>query len=92
MTGPQPPPTRRRLTGRLIDETTEEGDVRRLLEVFVGHQRLPFTIQELSQTVRTAYPATLPGRLPILPRSVQSVSCNMRFSATSIGFKHATSP
>ena len=57
------------------DETTEEGDVRRLLEVFVGHQRLPFTIQELSQTVRTAYPANLARTTPILPRSVQSVSC-----------------
>ncbi|HET9846634.1 MAG TPA: aminomethyl-transferring glycine dehydrogenase [Nitrospira sp.] len=53
-----------------LDETTEVGDVQRLLEVFVGHQRLPFTIPELSQTVRTAYPAILARTTPYLTHEV----------------------
>lgn len=53
-----------------LDETTEEGDVRRLWEVFVGHQRLPLTIQELSHTVRTSYPANLARTTPYLTHEV----------------------
>src|SRR6185295_14095094 len=37
--------------GVSLDETTEPEDVQQLLEVFVGHSRLPFTISELAETV-----------------------------------------
>jgi glycine dehydrogenase len=53
-----------------LDETTEEGDVRRLWEVFVGHQRLPLTIQELSHTVRTSYSPNLARTTPYLTHEV----------------------
>ncbi len=56
--------------GISFDETTDEGDVRRLMEVFVGHQRLPFTIPELSQTVTTAFPSNLARTSPYLTHEV----------------------
>src|SRR5512143_2757158 len=45
--------------GIALDEATEEGDVHRLMEVFVGHERLPITVQELSRTVTTSFPSNL---------------------------------
>jgi glycine cleavage system P protein (glycine dehydrogenase) len=45
--------------GIALDETTGEEDVRRLMEIFVGHERLPFTIHELSRTVTTSFPSNL---------------------------------
>lgn len=42
--------------GVSFDEATDEEDVRRLLEVFVGHERLPFTIEQLGQDVSIGFP------------------------------------
>jgi glycine dehydrogenase len=56
--------------GISLDETTEEGDIQRLMEVFVGHQRLPFTVQELSRTVTTAFPSNLARTSPYLTHEV----------------------
>jgi len=56
--------------GISLDETTGEDDVRRLMEVFVGHERLPFTVQELSQTIATSFPANLARTSPYLTHEV----------------------
>src|SRR5690348_3100769 len=56
--------------GISLDETTGEDDVRRLMEVFVGHERLPFTVRELSQTVATSFPANLARTSPYLTHEV----------------------
>ncbi|HKC94073.1 MAG TPA: aminomethyl-transferring glycine dehydrogenase [Nitrospira sp.] len=56
--------------GIALDETTGEDEVRRLMEVFVGHERLPFTIRDLSQTVSTTYPANLARTSPFLTHEV----------------------
>jgi glycine dehydrogenase len=56
--------------GICLDETTGEDDVRRLLEVFVGHERLPFTIRDLGQSVKTTYPANLARTSPFLTHEV----------------------
>jgi glycine dehydrogenase len=56
--------------GIALDETTGEDDVRRLMEIFVGHERLPFTILDLSQTVSTTYPANLARTSPFLIHEV----------------------
>ena len=56
--------------GISLDETTGEDDVRRLLEVFVGHERLPFTIRDLSQSVKTTYAANLARTSPFLTHEV----------------------
>ena len=45
--------------GIALDEATGEGDVHRLIEIFVGHERLPITMQELSRTVTTSFPSNL---------------------------------
>jgi glycine cleavage system P protein (glycine dehydrogenase) len=45
--------------GISLDEATDEDDVRRLMEIFVGHERLPFTVQELSRTVTPSFPSNL---------------------------------
>ena len=56
--------------GIALDETTGEDDVRRLIEVLVGHERLPFTIRDLSRTVSTTYPANLARTSPFLTHEV----------------------
>ena len=56
--------------GISLDETTETEDVQRLMEVFVGHARLPFTIRDLAQTVDTAFPANLARTSPYLTHEV----------------------
>lgn len=45
--------------GVSLDETTGNDDVRRLMEIFVGHERLPFTVEEVSRTVKTGFPGNL---------------------------------
>lgn len=45
--------------GISLDETTAEEDISRLMEILVGHGQLPFTVQELVQTVRLSYPPNL---------------------------------
>jgi len=45
--------------GIALDETTGEEDIRRMMEIFVGHKRLPFTIRELSGGVTTSFPSNL---------------------------------
>jgi glycine dehydrogenase len=45
--------------GIALDEVSTEDEIRRLLEIFAGHNRLPFQIQDLSRTVTTSFPANL---------------------------------
>jgi glycine dehydrogenase len=45
--------------GIALDEVSTEEEIRRLLEIFAGHDRLPFQIQDLSRTVTTSFPANL---------------------------------
>ena len=40
------------------------------MEVFVGHERLPFTIRDLSQSARTNFPANLARTSPFLTHEV----------------------
>jgi len=56
--------------GISLDETTGEEDVRRLMEVFVGHERLPLTIRDVSQSARTNFPANLARTSPFLTHEV----------------------
>jgi len=41
--------------GLSLDEVSNEHEVRTLLELFVGHERLPFQIIELAQSVESGY-------------------------------------
>ncbi|MBM4126121.1 MAG: aminomethyl-transferring glycine dehydrogenase [Nitrospira sp.] len=45
--------------GLSLDEVSTEEEVRRLLEIFVGHDRLPFTLSELVASVDVVYPESL---------------------------------
>jgi glycine dehydrogenase len=45
--------------GLSLDEVSSDEEVRRLLEIFVGHDRLPFTLSELVAGVDLAYPESL---------------------------------
>ncbi|WP_455244017.1 aminomethyl-transferring glycine dehydrogenase, partial [Petrachloros mirabilis] len=45
--------------GISLDEATDEDGIRRLLEVFVGHERLPFTIEELRSVSTIGFLANL---------------------------------
>ena len=45
--------------GLSLDEASSEDEVRRLLEIFVGHDRLPFKLSELIDAIELAYPASL---------------------------------
>ncbi len=56
--------------GISLDEVTTEDDVRRLMEICVGHERLPFTVQELSRDVTTSFPANLARTSPYLTHEV----------------------
>ena len=42
-----------------LDEVSTEDEIRRLMEVFSGHNRLPFQMRDLSQSVDTRFPANL---------------------------------
>jgi glycine dehydrogenase len=45
--------------GVSLDEVSTEHELRQLMELFVGHERVPFTIQEVSRNVTTGFPANL---------------------------------
>ena len=45
--------------GIALDEISTEDEIRRLMEIFVGHDRLPFQLRDLSQRVTTSFPANL---------------------------------
>ncbi|HEY6085287.1 MAG TPA: aminomethyl-transferring glycine dehydrogenase, partial [Nitrospira sp.] len=45
--------------GISLDETSSEEEVRRLWEIFVGHERLPFSVQQLCQTLTLTFPRNL---------------------------------
>ncbi|MDZ4734461.1 MAG: aminomethyl-transferring glycine dehydrogenase [Nitrospirota bacterium] len=45
--------------GIALDEVSTEDEIRRLMEIFVGHDRLPFQIRDLSCDVITSFPANL---------------------------------
>ena len=56
--------------GISLDETTEAEDVQRLMEVFVGSARLPFSVRDLAQTVDPAFPVNLARTSPYLTHEV----------------------
>jgi glycine dehydrogenase len=45
--------------GIALDEVSTEDEIRRLMEIFIGHDRLPFQVQDLSCRVTTSLPANL---------------------------------
>jgi glycine cleavage system P protein (glycine dehydrogenase) len=45
--------------GIALDEVSTEHEIRRLMEIFVGHDRLPFQVRDLSQNVTTSFPKNL---------------------------------
>ena len=45
--------------GIALDELSSEDEIRRLLEIFVGHDRLPFQVRDLCQNVTTSFPTHL---------------------------------
>ena len=45
--------------GIALDEASTEDEVRRLMEIFLGHDRLPFHVRDLSQNVNTSFPTNL---------------------------------
>jgi glycine dehydrogenase len=45
--------------GLSLDETSSEDEVRRVLELFVGHDQLPFAVADLATTVNLAYSKAL---------------------------------
>lgn len=45
--------------GIALDEVSTEEEIRRLLEIFVGHDRLPFQVRDLSDSVAPRFPASL---------------------------------
>jgi len=45
--------------GVSLDEMSGEDEVRRLMEIFAGHERLPFTVQEVAGSVTTTFPENL---------------------------------
>ncbi len=45
--------------GIALDEVSTEDEIRRLMEIFTGHNRLPFQMRDLSQSVTTGFPANL---------------------------------
>jgi len=45
--------------GVALDEVSTEVEVRRLMEIFIGHDRLPIQLRELSSRITTSFPANL---------------------------------
>ncbi|HEX6825015.1 MAG TPA: aminomethyl-transferring glycine dehydrogenase, partial [Nitrospiraceae bacterium] len=45
--------------GIALDEVSTETEVRRLMEIFIGHDRLPFQVRDLSGRVTTCFPTNL---------------------------------
>jgi len=52
--------------GVSLDEVSHEAEVRQIMELFVGHERLPFTVRDLARTVATTYPGNLARTSPYL--------------------------
>ena len=45
--------------GVALDEVSTEVEVRRLMEIFIGHDRLPFQVSDLRSHITTSFPANL---------------------------------
>ena len=45
--------------GIALDEISTEDEIRRLLEIFIGHDRLPFHVRDLSHNITLGFPANL---------------------------------
>ncbi len=56
--------------GLSLDEVSTDEEVRTLLEIFAGQDRLPFTIADLSQTVDFGYPSNLARTSPYLTHEI----------------------
>ncbi|MEQ1793291.1 MAG: aminomethyl-transferring glycine dehydrogenase [Nitrospira sp.] len=56
--------------GLSLDESSTEHEVHTLLELFVGHQQLPFQIIELAQSVDPQYPTPLARTSPYLTHEI----------------------
>ncbi len=56
--------------GLSLDEVSSEQEVRMLLELFVGHARLPFQLGELAQSVAPGYSKPLARTTPYLTHEI----------------------
>jgi len=56
--------------GLSLDELSGEDEVRQLLEIFVGHERLAFTVRTLAESVPIAFPTSLARTTPFLTHEV----------------------
>ncbi|MBH0208808.1 MAG: aminomethyl-transferring glycine dehydrogenase, partial [Nitrospira sp.] len=56
--------------GLSLDEVSSEQEVHRLLQIFVGHDQLPFRLSELASSVDLNYPAPLMRSSPYLTHEV----------------------
>ena len=45
--------------GIALDEVSTEDEIRRVMEIFVGNDRLPFEVRDLSRSVTTSFPTNL---------------------------------
>ena len=45
--------------GIALDEVSTEDEIRRLMEIFAGHDRLPFQVRDLSRNIDTSFPTSL---------------------------------
>ncbi|HEU0068478.1 MAG TPA: aminomethyl-transferring glycine dehydrogenase, partial [Nitrospiraceae bacterium] len=45
--------------GIALDEVSTEDEIRRLMEIFAGHDRLPFQVRDLSRNIDTSFPVSL---------------------------------
>ncbi|HSN03825.1 MAG TPA: aminomethyl-transferring glycine dehydrogenase [Nitrospira sp.] len=56
--------------GLSLDEVSTEEEVRTLLEIFAGQERLPFTLADLTQAVDLSYPPKLTRTSPFLTHEI----------------------
>ncbi|MBX3350520.1 MAG: aminomethyl-transferring glycine dehydrogenase [Nitrospira sp.] len=56
--------------GLSLDEVSSEQEVHRLLQIFVGHDQLPFRLSDLASSVDLEYPAPLTRSSPYLTHEV----------------------
>ncbi len=56
--------------GLSLDEVSSEQEVHRLLQIFVGHDQLPFRLSELASSIDLNYPASLMRSSPYLTHEV----------------------
>ncbi|HKQ35413.1 MAG TPA: aminomethyl-transferring glycine dehydrogenase, partial [Nitrospiraceae bacterium] len=45
--------------GIALDEVSTEDEIRRLMEIFAGHDRMPFQMRDLSRNIDTSFPTSL---------------------------------